>query len=179
MERCFKQITDQITSVSLLQYFLWDLRQGHAVLRTNRAHDSKVHGANIGPIWGRQDPGGPHVGPMNFAIWGNITSLALCDYRQRYLRKQQNKTYLESKVHGANMGPIWGPQDPGGLHVGPMNFAIWVPMKQYHPQNVYNINLSVAWAEVFRFVHTMAVGAIASSTTLILTWVNVNHIMDK
>ena len=35
--------------------------------------DSKVHGANMGPIWGRQDPGGPHVGPMNFAIWvGNI-----------------------------------------------------------------------------------------------------------
>ena len=31
--------------------------------------DSKVHGANMGPIWGRQDPGGPHVGPMNFAIW--------------------------------------------------------------------------------------------------------------
>ena len=29
---------------------------------------SKVHGANIGLIWGRQDPGGPHVGPMNFAI---------------------------------------------------------------------------------------------------------------
>ena len=22
--------------------------------------DSKVHGANMGPIWGRQDPGGPH-----------------------------------------------------------------------------------------------------------------------
>ena len=31
--------------------------------------DSKVHGANMGPIWGRQDPGGTHVGPMNFAIW--------------------------------------------------------------------------------------------------------------
>ena len=31
--------------------------------------DSKVHGANTGPIWGRQDPGGPHVGPMNFVIW--------------------------------------------------------------------------------------------------------------
>ena len=31
--------------------------------------DSKFHGANMGPIWGRQDPGGPHVGPMNFAIW--------------------------------------------------------------------------------------------------------------
>ena len=34
--------------------------------------DSKVHGANMGPIWGRQDPGGPHVGPMNFAIWDLI-----------------------------------------------------------------------------------------------------------
>ena len=31
--------------------------------------DSKVHGANIGPIWVRQDPEGPHTGPMNFAFW--------------------------------------------------------------------------------------------------------------
>ena len=23
----------------------------------------------MGPIWGRQDPGGPHVGPTSFAIW--------------------------------------------------------------------------------------------------------------
>ena len=23
----------------------------------------------MGPIWGRQDQGGPHAGPMNFAIW--------------------------------------------------------------------------------------------------------------
>ena len=35
-----------------------------------KAHpDSKVHGANMGPIWGRQDPGGPHVGTMTLAIW--------------------------------------------------------------------------------------------------------------
>ena len=31
--------------------------------------DSKVNGANMGPTWGRQDPGGPRVGPMNLAIW--------------------------------------------------------------------------------------------------------------
>ena len=30
--------------------------------------DSKVHGAYMGPTWGSQDPGGPHVGPMNLAI---------------------------------------------------------------------------------------------------------------
>ena len=23
----------------------------------------------MGPIWGREDPGGPRVGPMNIAIW--------------------------------------------------------------------------------------------------------------
>ena len=31
--------------------------------------DSKIQGANMGPIWGRQDPGGPHVGPMNLVFW--------------------------------------------------------------------------------------------------------------
>ena len=32
--------------------------------------DSKVHSAKMGPNWVRQDPGGPHVGPMSLAIWG-------------------------------------------------------------------------------------------------------------
>ena len=36
--------------------------------------DSKVHEANMGPNWGRQDPGGPHVGPMNLAIWVIVTA---------------------------------------------------------------------------------------------------------
>ena len=31
--------------------------------------DSKVHGANMGPISDRQVPGGFHVGHMNLAIW--------------------------------------------------------------------------------------------------------------
>ena len=34
--------------------------------------DNKVYGANMGPIWGRQDPGGPNVGPMNLATWGIV-----------------------------------------------------------------------------------------------------------
>ena len=56
-------------------------------------HDSKVHGANMGPIQGRQDLGGPHVGPMNPAIWvytptwipNDIMSLA--SYKVSYHRK--------------------------------------------------------------------------------------------
>ena len=39
------------------------------IWKIKRFPDSKVHGANMGSIWGRQDPGGPHVGPMNFAFW--------------------------------------------------------------------------------------------------------------
>ena len=31
----------------------------------SREPDSKVHGANVGPTWDREDPGGPHVGTMS------------------------------------------------------------------------------------------------------------------
>ena len=43
--------------------------------RTHRCSspDNKVHGANAGPTWGQQDPGGPHVGLMNFVIWDAMT----------------------------------------------------------------------------------------------------------
>ena len=37
--------------------------------------DSKVHGANIGPTWGRQDPVGPYVGHVNLANWDVFKSL--------------------------------------------------------------------------------------------------------
>ena len=31
--------------------------------------DGKVHGANMRPTWVLWSPGGPHVGPMNLALW--------------------------------------------------------------------------------------------------------------
>ena len=34
--------------------------------------NSKVHGANVGSTWGQQDPGGPHVGPMNHTVWDSM-----------------------------------------------------------------------------------------------------------
>ena len=46
----------------------WAAGNGRTHIR-NQYPDSKVHGANMGPIWGRQDPDGAHVGPMNLAIW--------------------------------------------------------------------------------------------------------------
>ena len=38
------------------------------VQRREKFPDSKVHEAYMGPTWGRQDPGGPHFGPMNLPI---------------------------------------------------------------------------------------------------------------
>ena len=51
---------------------LWCFSFEHILLNETVIHkypDSKVHGASMGPIWGRQDPDGTHVGPVNFAIW--------------------------------------------------------------------------------------------------------------
>ena len=55
---------------------LYVLRGNDAILK-NSNPDSKVHGANMGPTWGRQDPGGPHVGHVNLAIWEHIGPLLL------------------------------------------------------------------------------------------------------
>ena len=53
----FKTISEKCLSHKQLEYHTKDFP------------NSKFHGANMGPIWGRQDPDGPHVGPMNFAVW--------------------------------------------------------------------------------------------------------------
>ena len=48
----------------------WLVSRQH--LLDNGFPDSKVRGANMGPIWGRQDPVGSHCGPMNLAIWVGV-----------------------------------------------------------------------------------------------------------
>ena len=56
--------------------------------------DSKVHGANMGPIWGRQDPGGPHVGPMNLVIW--VDQYHAC---WRHITRQIARPWFNIKMH--------------------------------------------------------------------------------
>ena len=56
--------------------------------------DSKVHGANMGPTWGRQDPGGSPVGPMNLAILEYTFLL----HKQKYIQlnyKQNKHKYIK------------------------------------------------------------------------------------
>ena len=66
----------------------------------------KVHGANIGPIWGRQDPGGPHVGPMNFVIWvchGEKLSSCTKGYRNNaaLIVMPKNQVFFEAPLNNA------------------------------------------------------------------------------
>ena len=61
-------------------------------------------------------------------LWDNDhrpTILVTC-YEVRSLQLIFGHPYPDSKVHGANMGPIWVLSAPDGPHVGPMNFAIRV-----------------------------------------------------
>ena len=78
----------------VLDLYRWRVGQAHGTLsvknivsedmdrmywdkpKTKYIPDSKGHGANMGPIWGRQNPSGPHVGAMNIAIWAYI--LGVC-----------------------------------------------------------------------------------------------------
>ena len=41
----------------------------------SKVHGANQHGANMGPTGGRQDPGGPHVGPMLSGSWRSIHRL--------------------------------------------------------------------------------------------------------
>ena len=57
-------IKEQILAESMLEFISFSFKKYVWEYPNN-----KVHGANMGPIWGRQDPGRPHVCPMNLAIW--------------------------------------------------------------------------------------------------------------
>ena len=51
-------------------YFHSDCYTAVCATQWDEGPDSKVHGANMGPIWLLSAPDGPHVGPRNLAIRG-------------------------------------------------------------------------------------------------------------
>ena len=62
------------------------------------APDSKVHRANMGPIWGRQDPGGPHDGPMNLAIRGDSVYSDGCHHNISHLNLMSRDLRINCQV---------------------------------------------------------------------------------
>ena len=64
--------------------------------------DSKVHGGYMGFIWGRQELGGPHVGPMILVVWVIFLWQAIpC----------QRPTHSERKLAESTMLEFWKLQD--------------------------------------------------------------------
>ena len=46
------------------------------IVTTRKLPESKVHGANMEPILGRQDPGGPHVSPHELCYLGSLERIS-------------------------------------------------------------------------------------------------------
>ena len=72
-------------------------------LYSGKTPDSKIHGANIGSTWGCQDPGEPHVGHTNLAIWDTIfiltpsTDVDSVNWLQHKNWTDKEVNHLESK----------------------------------------------------------------------------------
>ena len=64
--------------------------------------DSKVHGANMGPIWGRQDPSGPHVGPMNLAIWDSTSGISTDVFCQKRFLTNLHSCLASYRSHSSS-----------------------------------------------------------------------------
>ena len=77
----------------------------------HRASHKPLMARFMGPTWGRQDPGGPHVGPMNFAIWANYWfKLWLVSSGNKPLPepKQSNQTHPVVLYHHiTSLRPPW------------------------------------------------------------------------
>ena len=89
----------------------------------------------MGPIWGRQDPSGPHVGPMNFAIWGSFI------YRQPIF-KWDAVTWQGSFMMTSSNGSIF--RVTGHL-CGEFTRQRWIPLTKASDAALWCFILVLAW----------------------------------
>ena len=113
-------------------YFVVKLLNSFAVISLLRYHDRKFYEVNMGPTWGRQDPGGPHVGPVNLAFW----------------------VYLENKVF------LWIPFTKDSISHLPsfQIFVVWLTIcqvtnmdKHYKMCRLVNTKLMKFWYSFWKF----------------------------
>ena len=71
--------------------------------------DSKAHGANMGSTWDLQDPGGPHVGHMGFAIWDVMQYLLdrLSNHRIRLSSWRRKSIYICFSIVSKSFGVMF------------------------------------------------------------------------
>ena len=80
-------------------------------------------------------------------------------------------SYRDSKVHGANMGPIWGPTGPRRVHVCPMNFAIWVAICEFKLE-FWSGNAEIRASCIY--ICDVALWPLALALSIAITFVNGN-----
>ena len=71
----------------------------------------------MGPTWGRHDPGGHHLGPMNFAIWVSYYEL-LVIHSTSVAGKYDTNSWFKinyNVLHGLISGSVVGPSWLAGL----------------------------------------------------------------
>ena len=73
--------------------------------------DSKVHGANMGPIWGQQDPGGPH----ELCYLGSFNSARLSNAYIPHLTESSLVQIIACCLFGAQ--PLLEPMIHSQLHI--------------------------------------------------------------
>ena len=122
--------------------------------------DSKVHGANMGPIWGRQDPGGPMLVSWTLLSRISLVNQSLNEQNDHYFVADTVKNILiQISLQFASIGPINWQQVSIGLGNGLVpnsSKSLTEPMvTQLHVTLMYHLG------------------------PLLLTWFNFNPSMDK
>ena len=92
----------------------------------NANPDSKVHGVNMGHTWFMSALGGPHVGPMNFAIW---------EIPLHYTKRTDQLSYrnLNLKVDHQTDGKlfIYGPKHHQENQFLSLEHSCWLSLIEY------------------------------------------------
>ena len=101
--------------------------------------DRNVHGANMGPISGRQYPGGSHFSPMNFAIWRYLYQHAKCDCNAKG-RSCLLTTHILHSMKTTSSKRV----DTFILFIHKLSLICWmISLKQFRKNDVFLLSPSV------------------------------------
>ena len=122
------------------------------------------------PIWGWQDPGGPHVGPMNFAILDNMLLWTTCEKAMKISTLVIYSCYLMSFY-------TWGLQQNGWYFTNNdnINNSCRCPecTKKYTHSSIYDpyIKALILWGLVMsNWTHWCLTVFIKLKSVLVMTW---------
>ena len=83
----FGNKTRQQDSPNILTHLLLTALLSSHTGQHKQTQIARLMGGNMGPTWGRQYPGGPHVGPMNIVIWvRSVNFRAVSEQLQRNVK---------------------------------------------------------------------------------------------